>query len=150
MQPTAASRAFYGLTASCCSQFLQTIYRSSPLRPAGSSRKIRTYLVEPMGSQKKLWRYQMKPRISLLLPAFALAVSSSLTAHASACSNSTVRGSYAFTIHGTLFLPNGSTLLIDGIAKETFDGEGVRRKLMRSRPTATSLLVGGPRPAPTP
>ena len=92
----------------------------------------------------------MKPRISLLLLAFALAVSSSLTAHASACSNSTVRGSYAFTIHGTLFLPNGSTLLIDGIAKETFDGEGVRRKLMRSRPTATSLLVGGPRPAPTP
>ena len=66
----------------------------------------------------------MRPRISLLLLTFALAGFSTLTAHASACSNSTIRGSYAFTIHGTLFLPNGSTLLIDGIAKETFDGEG--------------------------
>jgi hypothetical protein len=37
---------------------------------------------------------------------------------------STIRGSYAFTTHGTIFLPNGSTLLVDGIAKETYDGEG--------------------------
>jgi hypothetical protein len=66
----------------------------------------------------------MRLRISLLLLTFALAVSSTLTAHASACSNSTIRGSYAFTIHGTIFLPNGSTLLIDGIGKATFDGEG--------------------------
>ena len=43
---------------------------------------------------------------------------------ASACSNSTIRGSYAFTIHGTLFLPDGSTLVIDGIDKITFDGKG--------------------------
>jgi len=62
-------------------------------------------------------------RISLLLLTFALAVST-LTAHASTCSNSTIRGSYAFTIQGTIFLPNGATLLVDGIAKETFDGEG--------------------------
>ena len=47
-----------------------------------------------------------------------------LTAQASACSNSTIQGTYAFTIRGTIFLPNGSTLLIDGIAKETFDGKG--------------------------
>ncbi len=66
----------------------------------------------------------MKPRISLLLFTLALAASSTLTAHASACSNSTIQGSYAFTIHGTLFLPDGSTLLLDGIAKETFDGKG--------------------------
>jgi hypothetical protein len=50
--------------------------------------------------------------------------SQSSTAHVSACSNSTIRGSYAFTIHGTLFLPDGSTLVIDGIDKVTFDGKG--------------------------
>jgi hypothetical protein len=66
----------------------------------------------------------MRLRISLLLLTFALAVSSTLTAHASTCSNFTIRGSYAFTIHGTIFLPNGSTLLIVGIGKATFDGEG--------------------------
>ena len=66
----------------------------------------------------------MKSRISIFLLTLALAASSTLTAHASACSNSTIRGSYAFTIHGTLFLPGGSTLLIDGIAKATFDGKG--------------------------
>src|SRR5260370_1103781 len=66
----------------------------------------------------------MKCRISLFLLALALAASSTLTAYASACSNSTIQGSYAFTIHGTVFLPDGSTLLIDGIAKQTFDGKG--------------------------
>jgi hypothetical protein len=66
----------------------------------------------------------MKFRISLLLFTLALAASSTLTAQASACGNSTIRGTYAFTIHGTIFLPDSSTLLIDGIAKETFDGEG--------------------------
>ena len=66
----------------------------------------------------------MKSRISLLFLGFALAVVSSPTASASACSNATIRGSYAFTIHGTIFLPNGATLLIDGVAKETFDGRG--------------------------
>jgi hypothetical protein len=54
----------------------------------------------------------------------ALIVLSPLMSHASACRDSTIRGSYAFTIHGTIFLPNGSTLLIDGIAKEPFDREG--------------------------
>src|SRR5438477_6911508 len=66
----------------------------------------------------------MKFRNSPFLLALALIVSSPLMSHASACSNTTIRGSYAFTIHGTIFLPNGSTLLVDGIAKETFDGEG--------------------------
>jgi hypothetical protein len=46
----------------------------------------------------------MKFRISLFLLTLALAASSTLTAHASACSNSTIQGTYAFTIHGTLFL----------------------------------------------
>ena len=66
----------------------------------------------------------MKFRISLLLLTLTLAASSTLTAQASACSNSTIQGTYAFTIRGTIFLPNGSTLLIDGIAKTTFDGKG--------------------------
>ena len=66
----------------------------------------------------------MKFRVSLFLLTLALAASSTLTAHASACSNSTIQGSYAFTIHGTVFLPDGSTLLIDGLAKTTFDGKG--------------------------
>jgi len=66
----------------------------------------------------------MKFRILLFLLTVALAASSPLTAHASACSNSTIQGTYAFTIHGTIFLPDGSTLLIDGIDKVTFDGKG--------------------------
>jgi hypothetical protein len=66
----------------------------------------------------------MKFRISLFLFTFALVASSTATAHASACSNFTIQGTYAFTIHGQAFLPDGSTLLIDGLAKTTFDGKG--------------------------
>jgi hypothetical protein len=66
----------------------------------------------------------MKFRISLFVLTLVMAASSTLTAHASACSNSTITGTYAFTIHGTVFLPDGSTLLIDGLAKTTFDGKG--------------------------
>ena len=66
----------------------------------------------------------MKFRNSPFLLALALVVSSPLMSHASACSNSTIRGSYAFTIHGTIFVPDGSTVLLDGLAKQTFDGNG--------------------------
>ncbi len=66
----------------------------------------------------------MKSRISLLLVTLALAASSTLTARASSCNDSTISGTYAFTLHGTIFLPDGSTLLIDGIAKQTYDGKG--------------------------
>ena len=66
----------------------------------------------------------MKSRISIFLLTLALAASSTLTAHASACGNSTIQGSYSFTIHGTVFLPDGSTLLITGLSKTTFDGAG--------------------------
>jgi hypothetical protein len=66
----------------------------------------------------------MKFRKSPFLLALVLVVSSPLMSHASACSNSTIRGSYAFTIHGTIFLPDGSTVLLDGLAKQTFDGHG--------------------------
>jgi hypothetical protein len=66
----------------------------------------------------------MTSRYSPFLLALALIVWSPLMSHASACNNSTIRGSYAFTIHGTIILPDGSTLLIDGIDKITFDGSG--------------------------
>jgi hypothetical protein len=66
----------------------------------------------------------MKFSNSPFLLTLALIVSSPLMSHASACNNSTIRGTYAFTIQGTIFLRGGSTLLLDGIAKETFDGKG--------------------------
>ena len=66
----------------------------------------------------------MKFRTSLLLLTLTLAAASTLSAQANTCGNWTIQGTYVFTIHGTLFLPNGSTLLVDGIAKETFDGKG--------------------------
>jgi hypothetical protein len=66
----------------------------------------------------------MTVRTSLLLLALTLAASPALTAHAVVCGDSTIQGRYAFTIHGTIFLPNGGTILIDGIALQTFDGRG--------------------------
>ena len=66
----------------------------------------------------------MKSRISLFLLTLTLAASSTLTAHARACSNATLRGTYANDIHGQLFLPNGAVLVIDGVVKTTYDGEG--------------------------
>ncbi len=67
----------------------------------------------------------MKFRNSPFLLALALVVSSPLMSHASACSNSTIEGTYAFTIHGTVFLPGGAPpLLVDGLAKPSFDGNG--------------------------
>ena len=65
----------------------------------------------------------MKFRISLILLVAALAMSSAAKAHPNECSDSTIRGAYAFTIHGQIFTPNGP-ILIDGVAKTTFDGEG--------------------------
>jgi len=66
----------------------------------------------------------MKVRISLLMLALTLAASSALTAHAVVCNNSTIRGTYAYSIHGQVFIQNGPTLFIDGLARTTFDGEG--------------------------
>lgn len=67
----------------------------------------------------------MKFRILSLLLTLVVVGSQSPTAHASACSNLTIKGTYAFTIHGTVFLPGGAPpLLVDGLAKTTFDGNG--------------------------
>lgn len=65
----------------------------------------------------------MKFRICLILLVIALAASSTVTAHARECTNSTIKGDYAFTIHGQILTPGGP-LLVDGIAKTTFDGDG--------------------------
>ena len=66
----------------------------------------------------------MKLRILFFVLTVLLVGSQSSTAHAIACSNSTIQTSYAFTIHGTVLLPDGSNLLIDGLAKTKFDGHG--------------------------
>ena len=65
----------------------------------------------------------MKIRIPLFLLTLALAASSTLTAQAK-CSDSTIRGSYSFTLLGTVFPGDGSTLPLDGLVKQTFDGHG--------------------------
>ena len=92
----------------------------------------------------------MKFRIPLFLLILALAASSTLTAHAGRCSNMTIKGTYASTIHATIFLPDGSTLLLDGLAKQTFDGNGKSRKLTQLPPTATCRRVGALARAPIP
>ena len=63
---------------------------------------------------------------SPFLLAVALILSSPLMAHASACSNlHHPSAATLLLIHGTVFLQDGSaTLLIDGLAKTTFDGKG--------------------------
>ena len=47
----------------------------------------------------------MKIPISLFLLFLVLSASSSLTAHASSCSNSTIRGTYSFTVQGQILPP---------------------------------------------
>jgi hypothetical protein len=66
----------------------------------------------------------LKFRISLFLLTLALAASSTMTANAAPCNNATIRGTYAFTIRGTILVPDGSTLLVSGVDKVTFDGNG--------------------------
>lgn len=67
----------------------------------------------------------MRFRVSLVLLVLGMMASQGVTAHASNCSNSTIKGTYAFTIHGQIFLNNGAPpLVVDGIAQTTFDGHG--------------------------
>ena len=40
------------------------------------------------------------------------------------CSNSTLKGDYAFTVSGQIFLPSGVIVQREGIAMTHFDGEG--------------------------
>jgi hypothetical protein len=66
----------------------------------------------------------MKSRISLLLLILALAASSTLTAHASDCTNRTIKGAWVTSLHGLIFLPDGTSLVLTGVTKTTYDGMG--------------------------
>ena len=65
----------------------------------------------------------MKLRTALVLLGMILGLSSMASAHPNACSNLNLRGTYAFTIHGQILSPGGP-LVVDGVAKTTFDGYG--------------------------
>ena len=66
----------------------------------------------------------MKSRISLVLLILALAASSTLTAHASGCTNQTIKGTWGQNLQGLIFLPNGTSLVLTGVTKTTYDGLG--------------------------
>jgi hypothetical protein len=67
----------------------------------------------------------VKFRISLFVLTLAVAASSNLTAHASACSNLTIKGTYASTLHGEIFPSDGSApLTLTGVVLTTNDGKG--------------------------
>jgi hypothetical protein len=65
----------------------------------------------------------MRLRTTLIQLALFFATSSAVTAHPNECSNLSIKGAYAFTIHGQILTPNAA-LIVDGIAKTTFDGNG--------------------------
>jgi hypothetical protein len=65
----------------------------------------------------------MKLRNSIFLLVVVLASVTAASAHGKGCSDSTIKGEYAFTIHGQILTPGGP-LPVDGIAKTTFDGKG--------------------------
>jgi hypothetical protein len=67
----------------------------------------------------------MKFRISLFLLTLGLAALSTLTAYARPCSNRTLKGTYANSLHGLIFIPGGSApLVLAGVVKTTYDGNG--------------------------
>ena len=66
----------------------------------------------------------MKSRILLFLLTLALAASSTLTAHAGVCNNMTIKGTWANSLHGQIFLPDGTVLTLAGVVKTINDGEG--------------------------
>ena len=66
----------------------------------------------------------MKFRSLLVLLVLGM-LASGVTAHASNCSNLTIKGIYAFTVHGQILLNNGAPpLSVNGVAQTTFDGYG--------------------------
>jgi hypothetical protein len=79
-----------------------------------------------------------------LLLALTLAASPALFADAVICGDSTIQGRYAFTLHGTIFLQNGATLLIYGIALQRVDGKGSVLKSTLWPATVPSRQAGAP------
>jgi|SRR5215831_1531742 len=67
----------------------------------------------------------MKRFLCLAITVLALAlVALPMPAAASRCSNATIKGTYALTLRGQILLPDGSSIVVDGLAKQTFDGGG--------------------------
>jgi len=85
----------------------------------------------------------MKLRIGLILVVVALAASSAVQARARECTNSTITGTYAFTVHGQILTPGGP-VLIDGITKTTFDGDGELTQLSAVAINGNIPLVWSP------
>lgn len=57
--------------------------------------------------------------------ALALGTMASPTpAAAGTCNNWTIKGTYVLTLRGQVLLPDGSSIILDGLAKPTFDGRG--------------------------
>jgi hypothetical protein len=65
----------------------------------------------------------MSKRVSL---GFIVAMGAMIGAAHASCSNGTIRGDYAFTVHGVSLSPDGatSTGLFDGVGIINFDGRG--------------------------
>jgi hypothetical protein len=61
------------------------------------------------------------------------------------CSNTALNGEYAFTVSGQIFLPNGTSILRDGVALTHFDGAGhlTQVDMVLSSPNAV-VVPGAP------
>jgi len=69
---------------------------------------------------KSYWKYMLAAAITLL------AVGGSARAQSNdhdGCSNSTLKGDYAFTVSGQIFNQNGTFTQVNGVAMTNFDGE---------------------------
>jgi hypothetical protein len=66
----------------------------------------------------------MKSRTSQLLVILALAASSTVTARASDCTIRTMKGAWVQHLQGLIFLPDGTSLVLTGVTKSTYDGLG--------------------------
>src|SRR5271155_4358918 len=100
-------------------QPLSMDYRNCPSQTPHGNREY--------SKQSSKWRNYMKTlllRASLALGIALLAFSSSTLAWNKGCKNSTLEGDYAFTVSGTIFMPNNVTVTREGIALTHFDGKG--------------------------
>src|SRR5689334_13188206 len=73
---------------------------------------------------KILLEASMKSHILLLLLILVLAASPTVQAQASGCTNWTMKGAWVQNLQGLIFLPNGSSLVLTGVTKTTYDGFG--------------------------
>jgi hypothetical protein len=77
---------------------------------------------------KRLLRYGLKST-AIILVAIAMFLIGGPAARGQSndndgCSDSTLKGDYAFTVSGQIFLPSGLVIQREGVAMANFDGEG--------------------------